>query len=190
MPGKIKVTKENIIDCALNITRKEGITAVNARRIGKELNCSLQPVYYYFGTMDTLRNEIIKKANEIYNFYIEKSKILPFPRFKAVGIQYISFAINERELFKLLFMRKAEYRSNFIVEIDDNTEYIINEIMKTYGLTKDLAKKIHFETWIATHGIASMIACEYMFFNDEQISNYLTDVFKGLLINIRKDLKA
>ena len=38
MPGKIKVTKEMIIDCAIKITRCDGADAVNARRIGKELN--------------------------------------------------------------------------------------------------------------------------------------------------------
>lgn len=186
MAGKIKVTKEMIIDCAIDITKKEGVNAVNARRIGKEIACSLQPVYYYFGTMDALRNEIIKKANTIYNRYIEESKNMEDPRFKSVGMQYIRFASEEKELFKLLFMRNAKYHSSFIVEVDDNTAYIINEIMTAYGLSRADAQKIHFESWIATHGLASMIATEYMSFEKEEISDYLTDIFAGLISRLKR----
>ena len=189
MPGKIKVTKEMIIDCAIKITRCDGADAVNARRIGKELNCSLQPVYYYFGTMDSLREEIIMKANSIYNGYIEESKKMEPPRFKNVGMQYLRFATEEKELFKLLFMRNAKYRSDFTVEVDDNAEYIINEIMSTYGLSAADAKKIHFESWVATHGLASMLATEYMDFDKEQISDYLTDIFGGLICRIKETNK-
>lgn len=87
MPNKIKVTKEDILNCALTITKKTGIGNVNARIIAKELNCSIQPIYYYFETMDNLRKQIVHEARKIYNSYIEDSKKDPDnPAFKAVGI--------------------------------------------------------------------------------------------------------
>ena len=77
MPNKIKVTKEDILNCALTITKKTGIGNVNARIIAKELNCSIQPIYYYFETMDNLRKQIVHEARKIYNSYIEDSKKIP-----------------------------------------------------------------------------------------------------------------
>lgn len=187
MAGKIKVTKEMIIECALQITRKEGIEACNARRIGKELNCSLQPVYYYFGTMDLLRAEIIKAANEVYNQKMEDSFTKEGKRFREVGLNYIKFAIEEKELFKLLFMRDANYVSAFKVEQDDNTNKIVEEIVAEYQLDFEKARKLHFELWIATHGIASMLATNYMSFPPEQISEMLEDFCIGILMKMKRE---
>lgn len=185
MAGKIKVTKEMIVQTALDITRKEGIEACNARRIGKELNCSLQPVYYYFGTMELLRSEIIKTAREVYNLKIRTFLQAEEKKFRAVGINYIRFAIEEKELFKLLFMRSANYVSNFIVEIDDNTEDIVQEIIEEYHLKEEDARKLHFELWVATHGIASLIATNYMTFTSDQINELLADYCIGILMKMK-----
>lgn len=189
MAGKIKVTKEMIIACAIDITRKEGIEACNARRIGKELNCSLQPVYYYFGTMDLLRKEIVKAANEVYNERLRLISTVQEKKFKAVGLNYIRFAIEEKELFKILFMRSAHHVSSFVVEVDDNTELIVQEIMQEYQLTDEEAKRLHFELWIATHGIASMIATGFMIFSSEQISEILDDYCIGLIMKMKGNRK-
>lgn len=190
MPAKIKVTKEMIIECAFNITRTEGVEHVNARRIGKELNCSLHPVYYSFGTMDALREVIIEKAKEIYNQYFIESIKFDEKRFKAIGISYIKFAQNEKELFKLLFMRNAKYQITNMNDVDDNNAFIWNELCNEYDLSLEQAKKIHQQTWIATHGMAVLIATDFMFFTKEDISEYLSNIFVGLLKEIKGDKKC
>lgn len=174
-----------IIECALSITRKEGIEAINARRIGKELNCSLQPVYYYFGTMNTLRNEVIKAANDIYNKCLKNTLNEIGNHFKSVGINYVRFATQEKELFKLLFMRSANLQSDYKVEVDDNTEEIVKEIIHEFQLSDSDARKLHFELWVATHGIASMIATEYMDFASDQISSMLDDYCVGIIMQMK-----
>lgn len=189
MAGIKKVTKEMIVKCSLDITRKEGIEACNARRIGKELNCSLQPVYYYFGSMDLLRAEVIKSATEIYDQRMRESFSEKEKRFKALGVNYIRFASQEKELFKLLFMRDTNYVSALKVENDDNTENIIQEIISEYGLDYDNARKLHFELWIATHGIASMIATNFMVFPPEQIKEMLEDYCVGIIMKMKKEKK-
>lgn len=188
MPGKIKVTSEMILSKALSITRQEGIDACNARRIGKELNCSLQPVYYYFGTMDKLRKEIMKEANKVYNSYIDRAKSANGKKFKAVGMNYIHFAREEKQLFKLLFMSDVKHTSKMVVEVDDNKTYIVDAIMTEYKMSMEEAEKLHFEVWVATHGIASMIATDYMHFEEEQVSMILDDIC-GSLIRQMKDFK-
>ncbi len=182
MAGKIKVTMDQIVECAFAITQKEGIAAVTARRIGKELKCSLQPVYYDFGTITRLKDAVIKRANETYNDYIASSKkATEYPPYKAVGVYYIRFAIEEPELFKLLFMRDTSLTEKDADKVDDNEDYIIAEIGKRTGLDPKRAKKFHFEMWIFTHGIATMIATRYMRFKPEEISQLLDDAFRGLL---------
>ena len=42
MPPKIKITKEEIVDTALNLVREAGEQALNARSIAAKLKCSTQ----------------------------------------------------------------------------------------------------------------------------------------------------
>ena len=63
MPPKVKITKEEIINTAVNIVRNSGAPAINARTIAAILNCSTQPIFSNFATMDELRLAVLEKAD-------------------------------------------------------------------------------------------------------------------------------
>ena len=70
MPPRTKIPKELIIKTAYDITKANGIESVTAKAISKQLNCSIQPIYWVFDTMDNLRNAIIHEAIKEYNNYL------------------------------------------------------------------------------------------------------------------------
>ena len=45
MPPKIKVTKEDIIRTSVELVRRSGEQAINARTLAALLNCSTQPIF-------------------------------------------------------------------------------------------------------------------------------------------------
>lgn len=45
MPPKQKFTKEEVVNAALEITRRDGINALTARRLGAELDSSSRPIF-------------------------------------------------------------------------------------------------------------------------------------------------
>ena len=56
--------------------------------------------------MEEVSQAVIQAANTIYqNFLNAEMKNSAYPPYKASGMGYIRFAKEERELFKLLFMR-------------------------------------------------------------------------------------
>ena len=59
MPPKVRITREDIIRTAVDIVRKDGAGAINARQIAKALNCSTQPVFSNFATMEELRGAVV-----------------------------------------------------------------------------------------------------------------------------------
>ena len=63
MPPKVKTTKEDIINAALDITRKFGLQAVNARTVAAVLNCSTQPIFSNFNAMEELHRAVIQRAD-------------------------------------------------------------------------------------------------------------------------------
>ena len=44
MPPKVKITKENIVETAIELIKKEGEVSLNARSIASSLGCSTQPI--------------------------------------------------------------------------------------------------------------------------------------------------
>ena len=106
MPPKVKITEAKIVNAAIEIVRKKGSDSLNAREIAAHLGCSTQPIFSNFNTMEDLRHKVICAADRIYQKYI-KSEIdsKKHPEYKATGMAYIRFAKEEKELFKLLFMR-------------------------------------------------------------------------------------
>jgi len=72
MPPKVKITKEEIINTAVDIVRKNGAQAINARTIAYMLNCSIQPVFSNFATMDELRLAVVEKADILCQEYMQR----------------------------------------------------------------------------------------------------------------------
>lgn len=178
MPPKPKISREKIVSAALDMVRVQGMEALNARAIAGKLGCSTQPIFSHYSTMDDLKRDVIKAASELYDRHIAQAmKSSEYPPYKASGMAYISFAREEKELFRLLFMRD---RSGENIEYNGDVDELIALISERTGLSTEEAQRFHWEMWVFVHGIASMAATSYLDWGTETISEFLTDAFEGL----------
>ena len=178
MAPKVKIIKDDIVKTALELVRTNGVDAINARTIATALNCSTQPIFSNFATMDELRNAIIIAAYEMYLEYIRKeTESGKYPQYKSFGMAYIRFAKEEKKLFKLLFMRdRTKEDTSPSIDFEKSVEII----MRSNGISKDKATLIHLEMWATVHGIAVMLATSFLSLDWELISDMLTDVYQGV----------
>ena len=178
MPPKFKFTRDEITSAAVNVTRKKGADGLTARALAEELGCSVKPIFGLFRNMEEVQSAVMNAAQDIYESYLAEDMTSgKYPLYKASGMAYIRFAKEERELFKLLFMRD---RNGEPLEPTREVDAIIPIIMKTTGLSREQAERFHLEMWVVVHGIASMIATSYLIWNEEQISGVMTDFYTGL----------
>ena len=178
MPPKVKITKEDIIKTAVELVRANGEQAINARAIAAALNCSTQPVFSNFATMEELQEATIKAAYDRYiGFLKNEAESGKYPQYKSFGMAYIRFAKEEKELFKLLFMcdRKGKKLTPSL-----DFEASVQMIMSANGITKEKAELMHLEMWSCVHGIGAMLATSFLILEWELISNMLTDVYQGI----------
>lgn len=178
MPPKFKFTREEIIQAALDLTRESGIAAVTARGLGAKLGSSVKPIFSLFENMEEVQNEVLKAAEKLSQARIrETMESGQYPPYKASGIAYICFAREEKELFKLLYMRD---RSRETFDEGDSIKPLIEEIQKQTGLSEEDAYRFHLEMWVYVHGIATMIATSYLEWDLDTVSRVLTDAYVGL----------
>ena len=62
MPAAKKVSRDEIIDAAIDVLRDDGFSAINARSVAKKLGCSTQPIYFSFKNMDELKAALTEHA--------------------------------------------------------------------------------------------------------------------------------
>ena len=179
MPPKVKIRKEQIVEAALELVREQGEGALNARSIAEKLGCSTQPVFSNFASMEELSLAVREGAAALYKDRIRReAEAGEFPPYKASGMGYIFFAKEERELFKLLFMRdragkETSSEVGMFVEMREL-------VQRSYGLEAGTAELFHLEMWAYVHGIATMMATGYLELERDIVSRMLTDAFLGL----------
>ena len=186
MPPKIKITKEEIVSAAVEIVRSSGEQALNARTVAAALNCSTQPVFSNFAAMEDLRQAVVHAADALCREYLQREvECGPHPPYKASGMAYIRFAKEEKELFKLLYMRDRS--QEIIPEATDIGNRMEEMVTGNTGLQPSEAKLFHLEMWAYVHGIAAMTATGYLDLDWALVSRMLTDAYQSLRKQFEKE---
>ena len=178
MPPKVKITKDEIVTTALTLLRQDGVSAINARSIASALGCSTQPVFSNFASMEELQQAVLRAAYDCYAGFIQNElESDKYPAYKAMGIAYIRFAQQEKELFRLLFMCDRQGADLIPTQDFDDSVQII---MQANGISKQAATLMHLEMWACVHGIGAMMATSFLALDWELISQMLSDIYLGL----------
>lgn len=186
MPPKVKVSREEILQAATALVRQSGADALGARTLASALNCSTQPIFFNFATMEDLRIAVIAEAERICGVWIqEEIERGEFPAYKASGMAYIRFAGEEKELFKLLYMR--DRTGEIVPETSVLGDRMESFVQQNTGLDERESKLFHLEMWAFVHGIAVMAATGFVDLDRVLISRMLTDAYQGLRKRHGKD---
>ena len=184
MPPKPKYTKEEIVAAAYEITRQKGIDAVVAREVGKCLNTSSSPIFTIWSSMEELREEVRSLAKEKYREYM--ADIFDYsPSFKEFGMRCVSFAAEEPNLFRMLFLTKGKEHSpyaRFKQEFEGIFIPLVEEIMNQFELSKPDAENLLNEMIIFANGISAYVITDKSSFSKEAVSRHLSRVCIGIVI--------
>lgn len=184
MPPKFKFKREEIVEAAVNLTRRGGVDAVTARGIAKELGVSTQPIFTCFKNMEEAKEEVRIYAEKLCHNYLEKGVEASIPFF-GFGMAYIRFAKEEPELYKMLFINPDKKGESMLDTLSGIRLIVINSIEKTYRFNEKESKRLFRDLWLAAHSIATLCVGGICPFSDEEIAKILT----GFSVSICKSIK-
>lgn len=172
MPKKKKFQKEEIVDAAYEIVKMHGFNQLNARKLAKKLNCSVQPIFHNFATMEELIKEVHHKIYQTYVSYmsidLHDEKV-----YKKIGMSYIQFAKDFPEFFKILFMQETNQNVEYFMRTDTMYDHIIQAGQQMTHLSYEEQKKFHVKVWVFTHGIACLVATNTVQLSEQEIADLL-----------------
>lgn len=176
MPPSVKFTKEEIVNAALQVVREKGTAALTARQIAAVLGVSTRPIFTYFQNMQQVQEAVRQAAQALYHSYIKKGLEQVHP-FIGLGEQYIRFATQEPELYRLLFLPLAPGSENKAMEEMERTQNLVLEFLQQiYQLDEATAKRFFRDVWLVAHSLAALIVTNCCPYSPEEIRQILTSV--------------
>lgn len=186
MPPKPIVSKEDVFAAALSLVRSSGMESVNARSVAEVLGCSTKPLFRLYKNMDELKQDLFSQINQHCSHYLRE--YAGFHKdYIGVALRYISFAKDEPNLFKALFMSNAMTKKTLAsMPMDQGIEGLLNEIATTAEISKQEAQAIYQKMWLLSHGIASMIATNGDLFETQEVKGILIDAYQGFVLSAKR----
>lgn len=173
MPPTVRFTRDAVLHAACQLMRREGMEALNARAIAKELGGSTQPIFRLFTNMEDLRRELILYVARQFQAHAEADMAQSDSPYIQLCTTYLLYGRDEPELFKLLFMRDRVSEGQYSDQT--NFDLAFNIIKKETPLDDETAMRFFERTWLFIHGLAVCIATKYIPCQDER---YLISMVK------------
>lgn len=173
MPPTVRFTRDAVLHAACQLMRREGMEALNARAIAKELGGSTQPIFRLFTNMEDLHRELILYVARQFQAHAEADMAQSDSPYIQLCTTYLLYGRDEPELFKLLFMRDRVSEGQYSDQT--NFDLVFNIIKKETALDDETALRFFERTWLFIHGLAVCIATKYIPCQDER---YLISMVK------------
>lgn len=180
MPPRKRIFREDILKAAVDLVREQGTLALSVRNIAGKLNCSTQPIYSEFESMEILRDELMTYIRE--NYLREDAD-----SYKQVALSFLHFAQREKNLFQLIYLRQRAAGETF--SEDPNEDQTIHKLEVNLELSREQAAQMHRRMQYYCYSMAVMMATGYLNFSEEEISEELTEYYR-IILSYYKQVKS
>ena len=181
MPAVKKVSREEIVEAALEVVRDGGFSAVNARSVAKKLGCSTQPIYFSFRNMDELKAALIERAAQMHEQRVRDSLRAHEgndSRYSSYGMGFVQFAAEEKQLFR---WRSLEGEQLGPYQNDILLPEVIGVIMEEFGYGEGVARRFHQDMIYFTYGLAILANTGHLPLTETELREAFRREFRALI---------
>ena len=189
MPAVRKVSKEQIIDAAVDVLRDDGFSAINARSVAKKLGCSTQPIYFSFRNMEELKAALTERAIQMHTQRVRDSLRIHEgndSRYSSYGMGFVKFAAEEKQLFRWFYLEGEQlgpYQNDVL------TSEVISVITEEFGCEEDVARRFHQDMVYFTYGLASLANTDHLHLTEAELREAFRREFRALIAIYGKPAK-
>ena len=180
MARKESISKQMILDTAFALAREEGAANITARKLAEKAGCSTQPIFRTYQNMDELLNEVYEKAAAFFQDYYSLYPRLGKTPFSDLGMAYIAFAREEKQLFRMLFMPESRKKGLYEL-LNGKAENVKSEIQSAGANGCPDPGALFMKMWIFIHGAASMSLTGDYDLSDQETRKMLEEVYYSFI---------
>lgn len=181
MARKESVTIDDILRAALEMTREEGFENVTARKLAAKAGCSTQPIFRIYQNMDEMAKDVFEKVACYFGDYCAEYPKKDIFAFVDLGMAYINFAVQEKNLFRLLFLSGNRYGKSMYELLNGKNGAVKQEIARAKNAGCNDPGELFMKMWIFIHGAASMAITGDYDLDEEQTRKLLEESYRAFV---------
>lgn len=185
MARKVQISKEIILQAALDMLIRDGYSSINVKTLAKEIGCSTQPIVWHFGNMDGLRMALAEYARVYANNKMLSAANHAVEAFEHIGRAYVEIAAKEPNLFRFLYLdENREKHINHFEAITASKGYadLIQKIADDLDIPEENAGRYLQNTVIYAHGIATLVATKVITASEEEMMTMINCAADAFLV--------
>jgi AcrR family transcriptional regulator len=174
--------KREILEAAKQLFTEKGFEATSIRAIAEKIEYSPATIYLYYKD----KNEIVHALHSdgfkllVSHFAILETVTHPFERLKAMGRAYIQFAMQNPDVYKLLFVMEEPLKhvANCFEDWDEG-DVAFDILLKTVGECQQSGyfkgfdvNLLSFTIWSSMHGLCTLRSSGHL----EHVANSRAEV--------------
>lgn len=162
--------RAHILASARALYLEGGAEALTMRGVAKRVGVTATALYRHFDNKEDLLGELMAQGFETFGSYLYRalSGGTPMERFRRSSEAYLDFALEQREIYRTLFMspvpKQKDGRSFSGKRFDSSSTFQflvdrIRECIDSGDLRKDDPEQAAVSVWAHVHGLVSLQMC-------------------------------
>lgn len=187
MPRKVQITKDIILDAALNLLIREGYSAVNIKSLAKELHCSTQPISWQFENMEGFRKALAEYVHFYTNKIVKSDSKNALVAFKEIGQAYIDMSFDMPNLYRFVEMNESgtfDTKGMNAIFNHERNIYLANALAKILNISVEQCGNFIMTMVTYTHGLSAMIATGMVMDDRETVKKTMFETGTTYLVGL------
>lgn len=120
-PAREPLSRERIVDAALELVERDGLAAFSTRKLGQELGCEAMSIYHHFPSKAHLLDALVDHA--IAGIALPARDLDPIERIRQVAYGYRAMAHKYPKLFQLIGLHRMNSATGL---------HLLNEVLQIF----------------------------------------------------------
>jgi AcrR family transcriptional regulator len=120
-PAREPLSRERIVDAALELVEREGLIAFSTRKLGQQLGCEAMSIYHHFPSKAHLLDALVDYA--IAGVALPARDLDPIERIRQVAYGYRAMAHRYPKLFQLIGLHRLNSATGL---------HLLNEVLQIF----------------------------------------------------------
>jgi AcrR family transcriptional regulator len=183
-------TRDRIVSAARDLFLRHGPEGVSMRAVAGRVGLTPMALYRHFRSKEALHDALVEQGHTIFLQYLQRAlaESSPAARLARSGFEYLNFALEHRQDYRMMFMASAPHRAapgapswrdvaTFRFLVDRIREASAAGLMRT-----DDPEDTALSVWAHVHGLVSLHLANRLHLDEAQFRDLYARSVSGLML--------
>ncbi len=174
--------KSLILAEARELFINEGYDQTSIRKIASRIQYSPASIYLYYRDKKAIFNDILDNGfSDLHNRFKEAHHSAdPLDKLRTLLNAYLSFAIENRELYRLTSQNVADL-SSISTRIFEEFKKVVDEGIKLKAIQRKNSDEVVYYIWSTVHGFALLLINDQVMLEESKIQSFKAKMVMSLI---------